>query len=155
MRVHAKPALLFLLASMITFAAPATPQQKTPKQPAPKRRTVRVEDPQQVLLAQAEEAIEKKDFQRAVDALQKYLAEKPDDALAHVQLGYAFVGLARQDEARAEFVRAIALDAKLAEAHLNLALLLMDHEPAAAVAPLSKVIEIKPEQAWPRQLLGT
>ncbi len=155
MRANAKPALLILLLGSLSFALPASPQQKTPKQPAAKRRILRVEDPQQALLAQAEEAIEKKDFQRAVDALQKYLAEKPDDALAHVQLGYAFVGLARRDEARAEFVRAIALDGKLAEAHLNLALLLLDQEPAAAIAPLSKVIELKPEQAWPRQLLGT
>jgi superkiller protein 3 len=155
MKVHAKPALLILLLGSFSFALPASPQQKTPKQPAAKRRTLRVEDPQQALLAQAEEAIEKKDFQRAVDALQKYLAEKPGDALAHVQLGYAFVGLARRVEARAEFVRAIALDGKLAEAHLNLALLLLDQEPAAAIAPLSKVIELKPEQAWPRQLLGT
>jgi len=155
MRAYAKPALLILLLGSFSFALPASPQQKTPKQPAAKRRTVRVEDPQQALLAQAEEAIEKKDFQRAVDALQKYLAEKPDDALAHVQLGYAFVGLARREEARAEFVRAIELNGKLAEAHLNLALLLLKQEPTAAIAPLSKVIELKPEQAWPRQLLGT
>ncbi len=155
MKGYAKPALLFLLLGSFSFALPSTPQQKTPKQPAAKRRTVRVEDPQQVLLAQAEEAIAKKDFPRAVEALQKYLAEKPEDALAHVQLGYAFVGLAQRKEARAEFVRAIALDGKLAEAHLNLALLLMDQEPTAAIAPLSKVIELKPEQAWPRQLLGT
>jgi superkiller protein 3 len=155
MKLHAKPALLLLLLGSFLFALPAAPQQKTPKQPAAKRRILRVEDPQQALLAQAEEAIEKKDFQRAVEALQKYLAEKPDDALAHVQLGYAFVGLARREEARAEFVRAIALDGKLAEAHLNLALLLLDLEPAAAIAPLSRVIEMKPEQAWPRQLLGT
>jgi Flp pilus assembly protein TadD len=156
MSMPAKPVLLFVFISSFTFASFAAPQQKTPKQPAPKRPAkVRVEDPQQVLLTQAEEAIDKKDFSRAVEALLKYLAEKPDDALAHVQLGYAFVGLARREEARAEFSRAIQLDAKLAEAHLNLALLLLDQEPAAAIAPLSKVIEMKPEQAWPRQLLGT
>jgi Flp pilus assembly protein TadD len=155
MRAQAKPALLFLLVGSFTLASFATPQQNPSRQPAPKRPTVRVEDPQQALLAQADEAIEKKDFPRAVEALQKYLAEKPEDALAHVQLGYAFVGLTRREEARAEFLRAIALDDKLAEAHLNLALLLMDQEPAAAIAPLSKVIERKPEQAWPRQLLGT
>jgi Flp pilus assembly protein TadD len=154
MRPYAKPACLLLLIASFSFVLPASPQQKTPKQPAAKRRTVRVEDPQQALLTQAEEAIEKKDFLRAVEALQKYLAEKPGDALAHVQLGYAFVGLARREEARTEFSRAIALDGKLAEAHLNLALLLLDPEPAAAIAPLSKVIEMKPEQAWPRQLLG-
>lgn len=155
MKVPAKSVLLFLLLSSFTFPAIATLQQTTPKQSPPKRRIVRVEDPLQALLAQADEAIEKKDFQRAVDALQKYLAEKPGDALAHVQLGYALVGLSRREEARAEFTRAIALDAKLVEAHLNLALLLLDREPAAAIAPLSKVVEMKPEQAWPRQLLGT
>ncbi len=155
MKALAKSVLPFLLLCSFTLPARAFLQQKTPKQSAPKRPTVRVEDPQQILLAQAEEAIEKKDFQRAVDVLQKYLTEKPNDALAHVQLGYALTGLARSEEARAEFSRAIELDAKLPEAHLNLALLLMDHEPAAAIAPLSKVIELKQEQAWPRQLLGT
>ncbi len=135
MKVLAKSTLLLTLVSTFSLPALAAPQQKTPKQSPPKRPTVRVEDPQQALLAQADEAIEKKDFQRAVDALQKYLAEKPRDALAHVQLGYALVGLARRDEARAEFSRAIELDAKLAEAHLNLALLLLDREPAAAIAP--------------------
>ncbi|HEV8384348.1 MAG TPA: tetratricopeptide repeat protein [Candidatus Acidoferrales bacterium] len=150
----AKAVLLFLLFSNFASPASAAYQQKSPKQSPPKR-TVRVEDPQQALLAQADEAIEKKEFQRAVDALQKYLAEKPDDALAHVQLGYAFVGLSRSDEARAEFSRAITLDSKLTEAHMNLALLLLDREPAAAIAPLSRVVELKPEQAWPRQLLGT
>ncbi|MCL5287422.1 MAG: tetratricopeptide repeat protein [Acidobacteria bacterium] len=154
MRLPAKPALFFLLLGSLAFSSVAFPQQKTPKQSPPKRRILRVEDSQQVLLAQVEEAIEKKEFQRAVDALQKYLVESPNDALAHVQLGYAYVGLLRRDEARAEFTRAIELNGKLPEAHLNLALLLMDQEPAAAIAPLTKVIALKPEQAWPRQLLG-
>ncbi len=154
MRVLTKPFLQFLLLSGLAVSTFAAFQQKAPKQSPPKR-ILRVEDPQQALLAQADEAIEKKDFQRAVDALQKYLAEKPDDALAHVQLGYALVGLSRREEARAEFSRAIELDPKLTEAHMNLALLLLDREPAAAIAPLSKVVEMKPEQAWPRQLLGT
>ncbi|MBI1750939.1 MAG: tetratricopeptide repeat protein [Acidobacteria bacterium] len=155
MRPFAKPALVLLLSSVSALPALGIPQQKTTKAPESKRRTVRVEDPQQALLAQAEEAIEKKDFPRAVDALKKYLAEKPADALAHVQLGYAYVGLAQREKARAEFSRAIELDAKLAEAHLNLGLLLLDQEPAVAIAPLSKVVELRPEQAWPRQLLGT
>lgn len=156
MKAPAKSLLIFLLLSSFTFPAIAIPQRETSKQSPPKRPAkAGVEDPQQALLAQADEAIEKKDFQRAVDTLQKYLAEKPDDARARVQLGYALVGLARRDEARAEFIRAITLDAKLAEAHMNLALLLLDREPAEAIAPLLKVVELKPEQAWPRQLLGT
>jgi superkiller protein 3 len=147
MRVHAKPAFLLLLIGSFSFALPATPQQKTPKQPAAKRRTVRVEDPQQALLAQAEAAIEKKDFQRAVDALQKYLAEKPDDAYARFQIGFAYDRMAKYDEAEAEYRRAIALDPKLAAAYQNLGAILVKMKPEEARRLLATAAQLQPENA--------
>jgi len=154
MKLHAKPAILFLLIGSFLFALPAAPQQKTPKQPAAKRRTVRVEDPQQALLAQAEEAIEKKDFQRAVDALQKYLAEKPDDALAHFQLGFAYDRMTKYDEATAEYRRAIELDPKLAAAYQNLGALLVKGKPAEAKQLLATAAQLQPENIEVIFLLG-
>jgi Flp pilus assembly protein TadD len=147
MRAYAKPALLIFLLGSFSFALPACPQQKTPKQPAAKRPTLRVEDPQQILLAQAEEAIEKKDFQRAVDALQKYLAEKTEDAYAHFQLAFAFDRMAKYDEAVAQYRRAIALDPTLAAAYQNLAAILVKMKPEEARRLLATAAQLQPENA--------
>jgi Flp pilus assembly protein TadD len=154
MRRLAKSGLALFLISCPMFAAQSNPPQKTTKKPESQKRVVRAEDPLAALLAQAEEALNKKDFAKAEEALKKYLAEKPQDALAHFQLGYACLGLEKRGEARSEFARAAELDPKLAEAHLNLGMLLLDKEPAAAVAPLEKVVALKPEQSRPRFLLG-
>jgi len=148
MRVPAKPALLLLLLGSFTFASSAALQQKTPQQPAAKRPArAGVEDPQQALLAQAEEAIEKKDFQRAVDALQKYLVEKPDDAYARFQIGFAYDRMAKYDEAEAEYRRAIALDPKLAAAYQNLGAILVKMKPEEARRLLATAAQLQPENA--------
>jgi superkiller protein 3 len=154
MRVHAKPAFLFLLLGSVLFALPASPQQKTPKQPAPKRPIVRVEDPQQALLAQAEEAIEKKEFPRAVEALQKYLAEKPDDAYAHFQLAFAYDRMTKYDEAMAEYRRAIELDPKMVAAYENLGALLVKVKPEQARQLLATAAQLQPENIEVIFLLG-
>ena len=145
MKLRAKPALLILLLGGFSFALSAAPQQKTPKQPAAKRRTVRVEDPQQALLTQADEAIEKKDFPRAVEALQKYIAEKPDDAYAHFQLAFAFDRMSKYDDAAAEYRRAIAIDPKLAAAYQNLGALLVKLQPAEARQLLATAAQLQPD----------
>jgi len=76
-------------------------------------------------------------------------------AFAHFQLGYAYTALKRSDEARVEYERAIALDAKMPEAHLNLGILLLNSQQyAAAVTPLTKAVELLPAQSRPRSLLA-
>jgi tetratricopeptide (TPR) repeat protein len=144
MRVQFKLAVLFLFLGMFAFVPATSPQQKSSKQPA-KRPTVRVEDPQQALLAQAEAAIEKKDFPRAIEALQKYLAEKPADAYAHFQLAFALDRMAKYDEAIAEYKRAIELDAKMAAAYQNLSALLVKSNPAEALPLLATAAQLQPE----------
>ena len=107
------------------------------------------------LLDEAQKDIDANNFEAAIAPLQKFIAEKPDLAFAHFQLGYAYTALKRGDEARAEYERAIALDAKMPEAYLNLGILLLDkQEYAAAVAPLSKAVELLPAQSRPRSLLA-
>jgi tetratricopeptide (TPR) repeat protein len=113
-------------------------------------------DPQQALLHQADEALARKDFAAAADMLRKYIASKPDDAYAHFQLGYAATGLEKWDDAKTHYARAAELDPKMAAAHMNLGLILLEHgTPQAAAAALGRAAELLEGQAQPRFLFGT
>jgi Flp pilus assembly protein TadD len=141
--------ILGLLAVAGTLSG-AQSQQKTPvKSPSREK-----EDPLAPLIRQAADAIDKLDFASALDPLQKYIAERPDEPYPHFQLGYAYAGLKRQEDAKAEFSRAIALDAKMAPAHLNLGLLLMETDPGAAAEAFRRAAELQPTESRPRFLAG-
>lgn len=114
----------------------------------------KLRNPLNDLLDEAQADLDKNDFDAAIIPLQKFLAEKPDVAFAHFQLAYAFTALKRTDEARAEYQKTIELDPKMAEAYLNLGILLLDKDPASAVAPLRKATDLLPAQSRPRVLLG-
>jgi len=62
---------------------------------------------------------------------------------------FSITALQRGDEARAEYERVIAIDPKMEAAYLNLGILLIDKDPAAAVAPLKKAVELSPPRAGP------
>ncbi|HTQ61246.1 MAG TPA: tetratricopeptide repeat protein [Candidatus Solibacter sp.] len=130
------------------------PAQPSWQQESTKSRTQTLSNPLNDLLKEAEHDIDNNQYQAAIAPLQKLLAEKPDIAWAHFQLGYAYTALKRTDEARAEYERATALDPKMSEAFLNLGILLSEKAPAAAVAPLQKAVELLPAQSRPRFLLG-
>jgi tetratricopeptide (TPR) repeat protein len=117
-------------------------------------RKQRIANPLNELLGEAQRDIEKKDFQAAIDPLQKFIAEQPDVAYGHFQLGYVFTALRKTAEARAEYERAVALDPKMAEGYLNLGVLLIESEPAAAIPNLRKAVNLLPSQSRPRYLLG-
>ncbi len=127
--------------------------QDSPKKPV-QGRTQKLTNPLNELLAEAQRDIDKNDFEGAIAPLQKVLAEQPNFAYAHFQLGYVYTALKRNAEARAEYERTISLDPKMAEAHLNLGLLLIEERPADAIAPLRKAVELLPAQSRPRFLLG-
>ncbi len=114
----------------------------------------RVANPLNDLLDEARRDIDRQDFEAAIAPLQKFLAEKDDFAYAHFQLGYAYTGLQKSKEARDEYERAMQLDPKMPEAALNLGILLLNEEPAAAVVPLQRAVELLPTQSRPRTLLG-
>src|SRR5271157_2672340 len=138
---HASPPPLLLRQSQDASNKPA--QTKTQK----------LRNPLNDLLDEAQADLDKNDFDAALIPLQKFLAEKPDVAYAHFQLAYALTALKRTNEARVEYQKAAELDPKMAEAQLNLGLLL-EKDPAAAVAPLRKATELLPAQTRPRFLLG-
>lgn len=107
------------------------------------------------LLSTAQAAMERKDFPTAAQNYQDYIAKKPDDAQAHFNLGYALMSMQKLSDAKGEYEKAVSLDPKMAPAYLNLGLTLLDTDPQAAVAPLQKAVEMIPNQAAPKFLLGT
>jgi len=114
----------------------------------------KIPNPLNDLLDEAQAAMDKNDYATAVPLLQKFIAEKPDVAYVHFQLAYAYTALRRPEDARPEYEKCIALDPKVAEAQLNLGILLLDSDPKAAAAPLRKAVELLPSQSRPRFLLG-
>jgi Flp pilus assembly protein TadD len=149
-------AFLVLLSSILPSALSATKFQQSQNPPSkpPQGKAQKVQNPLNDLLDEAQAALDKNNFEAAIAPLQKFLAEKPEVAFAHFQLAYAYTGLNRTGEARAEYERCIALDPKMAEAQLNLGILLLEKDPAAAVAPLRRAVELLPSQSRPRLLLG-
>jgi Flp pilus assembly protein TadD len=116
--------------------------------------TQKLRNPLNDLLDEAQAALDQNDYNAAIPLLQKFIAEKPDVAWAHFQLGYAYTALKQTEPARAEYEKAVALDSKMAEAQLNLGILLLEKDPGAAVEPLRKAVELLPSQSRPRYLLG-
>ena len=107
------------------------------------------------LLAQAQAAMDRKDYEAAVQAYQEYLSKKPDDATVHYDLGYAYTAVQKATEAKTEYEKAISLDPKMAAAYQNLGLTLLATDPPASVAPLQKAAELLPGDARAKWLLGT
>jgi protein O-GlcNAc transferase len=141
-----------LAVSMTSFAAQS--QRKPTAKSATTATPHEKEDMLAPLLQQANEAIDKMDFAASLDPLRKYIAQRPDEAYPHFQLGYAYAGLKRHDDAKNEFSRAIALDPKMAAAHLNLGLVLIDSDPAAAAEAFRHAAELQPTESRPRFLAG-
>ena len=143
-------AAAWLAAAGIPLAAQS--QRKTPAKPPASSAPQEKEDPLTPLLQQANDAIDKMDFAAALDPLQKYIAQRPDEPYPHFQLGYAYAGLKRADEAKQEFSRAITLDPKMAPAYQNLGLVLMDSDPTAAATAFLHASELQPTESRPRFL---
>ena len=146
--------LVLPMASLSLFVGLAGAQTPSRQTGQPQQRTQKLSNPLNDLLDEAQKDIDSNNFEAAIIPLQKFLAEKPEIAYAHFQLAYAYTALERGDEARAEYERATALDPKMSEAFLNLGILLMEKDPAAAVAPLRKAVDLLPAQSRPRYLLG-
>jgi Flp pilus assembly protein TadD len=130
------------------------PQTQNPSNKTSQSKPQKIQNPLNDLLDEAQAALDKNKFEAAIAPLQKFLAEKPDVAFAHFQLAYAYTGLNRVDEARAEYERCVVLDPKMAEAQLNLGILLLEKDAPAAVTPLRKAVDLTPNQSRPRFLLG-
>jgi Flp pilus assembly protein TadD len=148
--------ILLLTSALCVLSATEMAGQTPPDagSKAPQGTTQKIRNPLNDLLDQAQAALDKKDYAAAIPPLQKFLEEKPDVVYAHFQLAYAYTALKRLDEAKSEYEKCIALNPKMAEAQLNLGLLLLEKDPAGAIVPLRKVVDLAPGQSRPRYLLG-
>src|SRR6266568_3377428 len=156
------PVVVFgLFFAGVEHAAPAlgnkpsgNSQSPNPK-PGLQSKVQKLANPLNDLLAEAQQDIDKSNFEAAIAPLRKVIADQPEFAYAHFQLAYVYTALKKTDEARAEYGRTIAIDPKMAEAYLNLGMLFLDtQQDAAAVAPLRKAVELLPAQSRPRYLLA-
>jgi len=111
-------------------------------------------DPLAPLLAQAQDALDRKDFAAAIPLLEKIAAAKPNETMPHFELGFAYSGLNKNPEAITQYRQAIALDPKLAPAHLNLGISLLDSDAAAAAESFRRAVDLLPGQSRPVYLLG-
>jgi Flp pilus assembly protein TadD len=106
------------------------------------------------LLTAAQDAVSKNDYASAAQDYRDYLAKKPDDAVVHYDLGYAYTALQKPAEAKSEYEKAIAIDPKMAAAYQNLGVTLIPTDPAAAIEPLQHAAELMPGDARTKWLLG-
>jgi Tfp pilus assembly protein PilF len=140
----------------LPFEGDPLPVVDDPEKPNPPTQTKaqKVANPLNDLLEEAQGDIDKNNFESAIAPLEKVIADQPEFAYAHFQLAYVYTALKRTGEARAAYERAIALEPKMSEAHLNLGMLLLDQDPSAARASLERAVELLPSQSRPRFLLG-
>lgn len=106
------------------------------------------------LLVQAKAAADKQDYATAETDYLKYLAQKPNDASAHFDLGFVYTAQKDNQKAQAEYRKAIAIDPKMTEAYFNLGVSLLDENPKAAIQPLEEITKLNYSYAKAHFLLG-
>lgn len=100
------------------------------------------------LMSQAGDALQRKDYQAALDPLKTVVRAAPDTAAAWYYLGYAYHGLRQDAEARQAYEKAVELKPDLYQAQVNLGLLLVAmNDPAGAAPHLQKAVSLKPSEA--------
>ncbi len=100
------------------------------------------------LLKAANDALDRKDFEGAVKALNSAIERQPDMPEAWFTLAYAFTGMNKNEEAVNAYKKALELDPGLFEAHLNLGILLVElKRPEEAIPHLAEACELKPDHA--------
>jgi Flp pilus assembly protein TadD len=95
-------------------------------------------------LLQAESALDKKDFASAEALLRQVVAHDAGNYRAWFDLGFAYTGLERRDDAIAAFRKSVALDPDVFESNLNLGLALADQKDAEAADYLRAATRLKP-----------
>jgi tetratricopeptide (TPR) repeat protein len=127
---------------LITAAATLTAAQST--HTTVRHHKVEDQDPAAVLLNEAESDIAKQDYATAEPLLKKYLETYPESYAAWYDLGYAYRGLGRKEEATAAFRKSIAAKPDVFESNLDLGLTLADLGQPDAEQFLRAAVKLKP-----------
>ena len=102
--------------------------------------------PQDQLLQQADQALQKQDYVAAAQALEAYLAQKGEDYRAEFNLAYAYSMTGHRAEAIARYKSVLAHQPDLLPAHLNLGILLLqDGQAGEAESHLQVVVKQQPD----------
>lgn len=155
----ALPALILFLLPVL--AAPSSGAQQQPKSTPPATTRSAPSSAQQpaadslaAIAAQAQQALDRKDYEAAIPLLQQIVTQKPSEALPHFELGYAYSALRRFEDAIPAYRRAIELDPTMVAAHLNLGLALLGSDPAAALVSFRRAADLTPTDGRPHYLEG-
>ncbi|MGH9529632.1 MAG: tetratricopeptide repeat protein [Terriglobales bacterium] len=95
-------------------------------------------------LAQAETAIEKRDYPTAQQLLQKTVLEYPNNYQAWFDLGFVFHALGKTDESIAAYRKSVAANPNVFESNLNLGLTLAQSKNPEAEQFLRAATKLKP-----------
>lgn len=152
-----RPILEAVFAALILVFCPLVCSIETPQKPAPARRPRLQQSKPTVppLLERAQAAMDAREFARAAEALEQFLATQPDHLSARFNLAYCYAELKRYSDARKNYEDVLKIDPGLYQANLNLGLILVEEKDfIAAVVPLEKVVASKPNEARGHSLLA-
>src|SRR4051812_22291298 len=109
---------------------PAQPAKPQSSKPAAEQKPA-----EPSLTERAQKALDTNDYPQAATLLREYLAKDAGDTAAWFNLGFAETALGNKPAAEEAYNKALALDAKLFPAHLNLAILLATQNRYADALP--------------------
>jgi tetratricopeptide (TPR) repeat protein len=105
--------------------------------------------------AAADARLQRGDFDRAAEMYRRYLAAKPDDPNALINLGIALLSRGEMPQAVQTLTRATEVDPSSQKAHLNLAVALAQHGAMAdAAAHAERAVALAPNDTRARELLA-
>jgi tetratricopeptide (TPR) repeat protein len=133
-----------VLCGLIAAAAPLSAQTSSSK--TVRHHRVAIEDQSQPPeMAQAETALEKKDYATAEPLLKKVLAAQPASYQAWFDLGFLYNALGKTDDSIAAYRQSVSAKPDVFESNLNLGLMLAKSKQLGAEEFLKAATHLKPE----------
>lgn len=107
------------------------------------------------LFEKSTEAMEKKNYEQAIDFLRQIVETDPNDFLSWTELGTAYLGKENSSEAEKAYVKAIELRPKFFLALMNLGRLrIAEKNYDGAITSLAAAVEVQPSSAIANYYLG-
>jgi tetratricopeptide (TPR) repeat protein len=135
----------FLICALLLFAAPLCAQTSSSSKTVRHHRIPVEDQSQSHELAQAEAAIEKKDYANAENLLQKVVAAQPGSYQAWFDLGFVYNAQGRPDDSIAAYRKSVNAKPDVFESNLNLGLMLAKNKQPGAEQFLKAATQLKPQ----------